>query len=84
MKINLHIERLVISGLPIARQQGPLIQEAVEAELARLLAQSNSLPEAGGGATPVVRGPGFHVGSKVRPEHLGHQIAESVYGSITR
>jgi hypothetical protein len=84
MKINLHIERLVLNGLPIARQQEPLIQEAVQAELARLLSQSNSLSGAGGGATPVVRGPGFQVGSHVRPEHLGRQIAESVYGSITR
>jgi hypothetical protein len=84
MKINLHIERLVLNALPIARQQGPLIQEAVQAELARLLSQSNSLQETGAGATPVVRGPGFHVGSRVRPEHLGRQIAESVYGSITR
>ncbi|HEY8204608.1 MAG TPA: hypothetical protein VIF81_07775 [Pyrinomonadaceae bacterium] len=84
MKINLHIERLVISGLPIARQQGPLIQRAVELELARLLSGSNSLDNSGGGATPVVRAPGFDVGSQVNPANLGRQIAESVYGSITR
>ena len=82
MKINLHIERLVLEGLPIARTQGPLIQEAVQAELGRLLSQSNSPPKAGGGATPFVQAPGLQLGSKVRPEHLGRQIAESVYTSI--
>lgn len=37
MNIQVHIERLVLEGLPVTSLQGPLIQQAVEKELARLL-----------------------------------------------
>lgn len=84
MRVNVHIERLVLDGLPIAAQQGPMIQEAVQAELAQLLIQSNSLQQARGGATPVIRAPGFQIGGRIISAHLGRQIAESVYSSITR
>ena len=39
MNIKLHIERLVLDGLPVTRSQGPLVQAAMEAELARLMAE---------------------------------------------
>ena len=38
--IHLHIERLVLDGLPIDRGQGPHVQAAVEAELTRLLTEN--------------------------------------------
>ena len=38
--IHLHIERLILDGLPIERAQGPHVQAAVEAELARLLTEN--------------------------------------------
>ena len=44
MNINLHIERLILDGLPITRQQGPHVQAAVEAELTRLLSCSPRRP----------------------------------------
>ena len=84
MKINVHIERLVLEELPIATQQGPLVQKALEVELARLLSGTNSLEQSIGGATPIVRAPGFDVVTKVSPANLGRQIAESVYASINR
>ena len=37
MNINLHIERLILDGLPIEPRQRAQVQAAVEAELARLL-----------------------------------------------
>ena len=36
MNIQLHIERLVLDGLPLTRREGALVQAAVETELARL------------------------------------------------
>ena len=38
--IHLHIERLILDGLPIECAQGPHVQAAVEAELARLLTEN--------------------------------------------
>lgn len=37
MTVTLHIDRLVLDDLAIGTHQGPLVQAAIEAELARLL-----------------------------------------------
>jgi hypothetical protein len=83
MNIVLNIERLVLDGLDLPPQQGPLLQAAVEAELTRLLAAhglSSSLY--GGGAVPVIRG-GHLDASKAGPTpHLGQQIAQAVFSGM--
>jgi hypothetical protein len=86
MSINVHIERLVLDGLPIARHQAPLIQMAVEAELARLLVANGLTPtlRSVGGATPSVHAPGIEFNSNSSPAELGHKIARAVYGGIGR
>jgi hypothetical protein len=80
--IHLHIERLILDGLPIERGQGPHVQVAVEAELARLLS-TNGLAEQfqSGGAVPSVRTPGMQV-TNTNATQIGQQIARSVYGGI--
>jgi len=84
MNINVHIERLILDGLPVARHQGPLVQAAVEAELARLLVAEGlaSALKSGGGATPSVPAPGIRFTSASSPTQLGQQIARAVYGGI--
>ena len=42
MKIHVHIDRLVLEGLPVDRHSAPLIQEAVQTELSRLFADSGA------------------------------------------
>ena len=85
MNINLHIERLVLDGLPIARHEGPLVQAAVEAELSRLLtAQGLSPALSNGGALPAVRGDSIQLASGSSPAQLGTQIAQSVYGGLSK
>lgn len=37
MKISVHVERLVLEGLPVSVSERPLLQAAIEAELTRLL-----------------------------------------------
>ena len=37
MNVDLHIERLVLNGLPLNRQQSAVLQDALERELGRLL-----------------------------------------------
>ena len=83
MNINLHIERLVLDGLPITHSQGPLVQAAVEAELARLIATDGlqvGLLE--GGARPYAAANAIELASDMTPARLGQQIARSVYGGL--
>lgn len=85
MNINLHIERLVLNGLPIAHHDGPLVQAAVEAELSRLLtAQGLSPTLSNGGAMPAVRGDSIQLARESSPAQLGMQIAQAVYGGLSK
>jgi hypothetical protein len=80
--IHLHIERLILDGLPLDRSQGPHVQAAVEAELARLLTV-NGLGEQfqSGGAVPSVRAPEMQITNNGSTQ-IGQRIAQSVYDGI--
>lgn len=83
MKIDLHIERLILDGLPIDSGQSAEVQAAVEAELARLL--MNGGLDAGllaGGALPSLRGGAIQLTNESNGAHLGAQIAQSVHGGL--
>lgn len=83
MNINLHIERLVLDGIPLASGQRPLLQAAVEAELSHLLASgglSDSLQS--GGAFYNMKTSDIQLAHEGNPAQLGEQIAASVYGGI--
>ncbi|HEX6899538.1 MAG TPA: hypothetical protein VF789_07495 [Thermoanaerobaculia bacterium] len=83
MKINLHIDRLVLEGIDLPHAQRPVLQAAVEAELGRLLAEGGVGPDlASGIAVPSVRAAGIEMGADGSPQQLGTQIARSVYGGI--
>jgi len=82
MNIKLHIERLVLEGLPVTRSQGPLVQAAVEAELSRLLTEGGLAAElAAGGAVPSVLAEGIKLAGS-SPANIGRQVAKAVYGGI--
>jgi hypothetical protein len=88
MKIHVHIERLILDGLPLGPGGGVRVQAAVEAELARLLAQGGGA-EGGvaeawptGGAVPGVPATAIQLEAGARPAEIGGQIARSVYGGI--
>jgi hypothetical protein len=85
MKINLHIERLVLDGLPIAHHQVPLVQAALETELRRLFADKgmHSRLNFSSGASPRVAAPTIQ-GLNDNPVRTGEQIARAVHGSFTR
>jgi hypothetical protein len=85
MNINLHIERLVLDGIPLSPGERPLLQAAVKAELTRLLARgglSDALQS--GGALYNVRSPGIQLANEGSPLQLGEQIAGAVYGGLRR
>jgi hypothetical protein len=80
MTIRIHIDRLVLEGLPLGHNEGPLVQAAVEAELARLM--GGGAPPPSGGATARVTAPSISLTSNNSPADLGQQIARSVHGGI--
>jgi hypothetical protein len=83
MNINLRIERLILDGLPVTRGQAPLIQIAIEGELARMLNTRGLGSEVIGGiAVPSVRSSGIQLTSQNEPRSLGKQIAAAVYSGI--
>jgi len=83
MNINLHIERLVLDGLPIERYQGPLVKAAVEAELSRLLtADGLARSLRAGGAMPSTPAPDIQLESGGSPARIGQQIGRAVYNGI--
>ncbi|WP_020565624.1 hypothetical protein [Methylosarcina fibrata] len=83
MNINLHIERLVLDGVNIEPRQRPLLQEALQVELSRLLTSGGlSRDFAGGLAVPRISAPNIPLVANIHPAQLGQQIARSIYEGI--
>lgn len=83
MNINLHIERLILDGLPIESRHHAQVQAAVEAELARLLTDGGLHSELlSGGALQSLRAGAIRVTNETGATQLGAQIAGAVYGGI--
>lgn len=83
MDIRVHIERLVIEGLPVPPSQRPLIQAALEAELADKLAASG--PEPGllaGGTIPRLAAGAIHLSPQPGAAALGRQIAGAIHTGL--
>jgi hypothetical protein len=79
VRINLHIERLVLDGLPLERRDGPALQVVVREELSRLLAAENftsSQAVATAKGSPII-------GTVPGVDMLGRQIASSIHGGLT-
>lgn len=86
MRIRLHIEHLVLEGLPVTRHQGTFVQEAVEAELARLLATGQLDPQllTTGAAVPRLAAGTIQLTASVQPTQLGQQIAQALYEGVSK
>jgi hypothetical protein len=82
--VRLHIERLVLDGVPLDRASGPILQAALETELARLFAEQGvpaTLRQ--GSAVPRVSVPAVILNAGAKPAALGEQIAKAVYGGLS-
>jgi len=85
MKINLHIERLILEGLPVNSHDGPQVRAAVQAELSRLLGSHGFSDEfQAGGAVAAIRAHPIRLEAQASPSQVGRQIARSVYGGLGR
>ncbi|MGN6813309.1 MAG: hypothetical protein ACTHMP_20775 [Thermomicrobiales bacterium] len=83
MNVRIHIERLVLEGVPVTHAQGSALRAAVEAELTRLLAAGDLAPglQAGGALRRVVA-PAIALPGDPAPEYLGRQIARAVHTGL--
>jgi hypothetical protein len=85
MSIRLHIEHLLLDGLPVSRSQGAQVKAAVEAELGRLLSEHGVAREfQSGAALPNVRAGAMHAPRGATPGMLGTQIARSIFAGVGR
>ena len=85
MDINLHIERLVLDGVPISYGQRHLLQAAVEGDLAHLLAEGGLAPSLlSGGALASVKAGSIQLTAGNSPTELGGHIAQALYEGIRR
>ena len=83
MRVELHIERLVLDGLEVAPGQGDRLRGAVAAELGRLLRQGALAPAlAAGGARPHLAGGVLRPAAEGGGARLGRQIARAAYDGL--
>lgn len=82
MNINLHIERLVVDGLPYASSQGEALSVALQLELARLLGQGGMASIRAGGSFPRLDGGVLAVGLTATASSFGQQLAQPVLGAL--
>lgn len=83
MTLRVHIERLVLDGFALGAGGGARVGAAVEAELARLLAERGLSPGlAGGGAVASLRGTPLTPDQSGTPSALGRGIARSIHGAV--
>ena len=85
MNINLHIERLILEGIPVSHGGGPHVQAAIEAELTRLIAASGvSGGFHAGDSVPSIRAGDIQVAAADSHADLGRHIAGALHEGITR
>lgn len=83
MTIHVHIERLVLDGLPVTGAQAPRVEAALEAELGRLLADGEVSPGLlSDGAVAHVPGGTIQMSGQSDPAGIGRQVARALYGGI--
>jgi hypothetical protein len=84
MNINLQIKRLILDGVSLPHHQRPVLQSAVEAELARLLADGALAPELLASRRLASAGAGsIEISADSEPGSLGRQIAQALHQGIS-
>jgi hypothetical protein len=83
MNISIHIERLILDGLPIAHRDRSHVQASIEEELARLLTTGSlAVDLRTPGMLTRLTGGILELTHNEDPHLLGQQIAHAIYGGI--
>jgi hypothetical protein len=83
MNIELHIERLVLKGIPVAPGERALLHATIHAELERLL-RAEGLPgdRPRPGAVARVQAPPVTVPGRLDPVDMGRRLAVAIHEGI--
>jgi hypothetical protein len=81
MNIHLHIERVIVNGVPDGLNRTDIVQKAVETERARLV-HEQGLPFSTSGMRPHASGGSIHPTRDTNASGLGRQIAQGIYHGI--
>ncbi len=81
MNVSLHIERLVVDGLPLTTAQGPAFHAALEGELMRLL-REQGLGGVTGGAQPALSIAPIALAAGSSPAQWGAKGAQGVHAGL--
>jgi hypothetical protein len=85
MKINVHIERLVLEGLAVRSHDSPRVNSALTRELERLIGAHGAFSALrSGGAVPALRADTLRMERCGSPVRLGTEIARAVHGGLTK
>ena len=84
MKVHLHIDRLIVEGLPISSTQGASLKAALSAELGRLLMTQDWSGPLQSESVAYLRGDAFSAAPGDSPRRLGSKIANAVHGGVRR
>jgi hypothetical protein len=83
MNIELHIEHLVLDGLPLAAADGASVLTAVQTELTRLLTEGGLAPGLQqGGALTSLRGADVRLSPGPAPDAVGREIGAAVHEGL--
>lgn len=81
MNLSVHIEHLVLHGLPVSATDSAAVQAAVQAELTRQLTE-NGLPLHQNGAFATVRGADVHLPQNTAPDTIGREIGAAIHEGL--
>jgi hypothetical protein len=83
MNIRIHVERLILNGLPVEARESALVQAAVEAELTRLLFE-RGIPGAlqTGVNNDRIFAPTLRLNSSPYAKEIGTQIGAGIYNAF--
>jgi hypothetical protein len=86
MRIELHIEELVLEGVPLAGAQAEHLQAALIEALTQRLGEDGALAArlAASGGQAVVRAASIHLPARPDGRTLGRQIAASLHDGLAR
>jgi hypothetical protein len=83
VRIELHIDELVLHGLPPGDRHH--IADTLQRELSRLFAEQGVSPAlASRGEVGHLDGGSFKVARGAKPNSIGAQVAQAVYGGLNR
>ena len=83
MNITIHIDRLVLDGLPLERSAGSMVQAGLEKELARLLGDHGL--QSGwqqGGAVAALSAPSIALGPSAKPFEIGEAVGQAIHHAV--